>query len=62
LSEYHGGIGKNGEWSTPRVLEVQFQEIQGTDLEQFRDTRAEVVLEPEQYRMGEIEHYSSVKK
>ena len=56
-------FGKDGEWSKPRVLEVQFQDIQGTDLEQFRDTRTEAILEPPEYRTGEIvEPYSSVKK
>jgi branched-chain amino acid transport system substrate-binding protein len=56
-------FGKDGEWSKPRVLEVQFQDIQGTDLEQFRDTRTEAILEPAEYRTGElVEPYSSVKK
>jgi branched-chain amino acid transport system substrate-binding protein len=56
-------FGKDGEWSKPRVLEVQFQDIQGTDLEQFRDTRTEAILEPPEYRTGEVvEPYSSVKK
>lgn len=45
LSEYDGGIDKDAEWSTPRVLEVQFQEIQGTGLEQFGDTRTEAIRE-----------------
>ena len=56
-------FGKDGEWSKPRVLEVQFQDIQGTDLEQFRDTRTEAILEPAEFRTGEVvEPYSSVKK
>ena len=56
-------FGRDGEWSKPRVLEVQFQDIQGTDLEQFRDTKTEAILEPEEYRTGEVvEPYSSVKK
>jgi branched-chain amino acid transport system substrate-binding protein len=56
-------FGKDGEWSKPRVLEVQFQDIQGTDLEQFRDTRTETILEPAEFRTGElVEPYSSVKK
>jgi branched-chain amino acid transport system substrate-binding protein len=55
--------GKDGEWSKPRVLEVQFQDIQGTDLEQFRDTRTEAILEPAEFRTGEIvEPYSNIKK
>ena len=56
-------FGKDGEWSKPRVLEVQFQDIQGTDLEQFRDTRTETILEPAEFRSGEVvEPYSNVKK
>jgi hypothetical protein len=45
------------------VLEVQFQDIQGTELEQFRDTKTEAILEPEEFRTGEVvEPYSSVKR
>ena len=56
-------FGKDGEWSKPRVLEVQFQDIQGTDLEQFRDTTTEAILEPAEYRTGELsEPYTKVKK
>ena len=56
-------FGKDGEWSKPRVLEVQFQDIQGTDLEQFRDTKTEAILEPAEYRTGEvIEPYAKMKK
>jgi len=48
---------------SPRVLEMQFQDIQGTDLEQFRDTRTEAILEPTEFRTGKVvEPYSSVKK
>ena len=55
--------GKDGEWAKPRVLEVQFRDIQGTDLEQFRDTKTEAILEPAEFRTGElVEPYSSVKK
>jgi branched-chain amino acid transport system substrate-binding protein len=55
--------GKDGEWSKPRVLEVQFQDIRGTDLEQFRDTRTEAILGPAEFRTGEVvEPYSSVPK
>jgi branched-chain amino acid transport system substrate-binding protein len=56
-------FGKDGEWAKPRVLEVQFQDVQGTDLEQFRDTKTEAILEPAEFRTGEVvEPYSSVKK
>jgi len=56
-------FGKDGEWAKPRVLEVQFQDIQSNDLEQFGNTKTEVILEPEEFRTGEVvEPYSSVKK
>jgi branched-chain amino acid transport system substrate-binding protein len=47
-------FGKDGEWSKPRVLEVQFQNIKGNDLDQFKDTKTEVILEPPEYRTGEV--------
>ena len=38
-------------------------DIQGNDLEQFGNTKTEVILEPEEFRTGEVvEPYSSVKK
>jgi len=56
-------FGKDGEWSKPRILMVQFQDIQGNDLEQIKDTKTEVILDPAEYRTGEvIEPYSSIKK
>jgi len=56
-------FGKDGEWAKPRVLEVQFQDIQGTDLEHLKDTRTEAILEPEEFRTGEVvEPYSNIKK
>jgi len=32
---------------------MQFQDIQGTDLEQFRDTRTEAILEPTEFPQGQ---------
>ena len=56
-------FGKDGEWAKPRVLEVQFQDILGTDLEHLKDTRTEAILEPEEFRTGEVvEPYSNIKK
>ena len=56
-------FGKDGEWSTPRVLEVQWQNITGKGLEQFKDTKTEVILEPAQYRTGTvIAPYTDIKK
>ncbi len=56
-------FGKDGEWAKPRILMVQFQDIQGKDLEQFKDTKTEVILAPAEFRTGEVvEPYSSIKK
>src|SRR5271168_2326108 len=47
-------FGKDGEWSKPRVLEVQNQNIKGNGLDQFFDTKTEVILEPPEYRTGTV--------
>jgi branched-chain amino acid transport system substrate-binding protein len=46
--------GKDGEWSKPRVLVVQFQNIKGNSLDEFKDTKTEVILAPAEYRTGEV--------
>jgi len=56
-------FGKDGEWTKPRVLEVQWQGVKGNSLDDFKDTRSEVILEPAEYRTGQlIEPYSSAPK
>jgi branched-chain amino acid transport system substrate-binding protein len=47
-------FGKDGEWSKPRVLEVQWQNIKSNSLDQFKDTKTEAILEPAQYRTGTV--------
>jgi branched-chain amino acid transport system substrate-binding protein len=47
-------FGQDGEWSKPRVLEVQWQNIKSNNLDEFADTRTEVILEPAEYRTGEV--------
>ena len=47
-------FGKDGEWSKPRVLEVQWQNIKSNSIDQFADTKTEVILEPAEYRTGEV--------
>jgi branched-chain amino acid transport system substrate-binding protein len=47
-------FGPNGEWAEPRVLEVQFQGVQGHELAQFKDAKAEVILSPDQYKSGTV--------
>jgi branched-chain amino acid transport system substrate-binding protein len=55
-------FGPNGEWSEPRVNEVQFQNIKANDIEQFRDPRTEVILWPPELRTGDLMYpYTDVR-
>jgi branched-chain amino acid transport system substrate-binding protein len=55
-------FGPDGEWTKPRVLEVQWQNVKSGDVEDFKDTKTEVILEPAEYRTGTmIEPYTPAK-
>ncbi len=45
---------KDGEWSKPRVLEIQWQGIKSNSLDQFKDTKIEPILEPPEYKTGTV--------
>jgi branched-chain amino acid transport system substrate-binding protein len=47
-------FGKGGEWSAPRVLQVQFQHVQGNAVDQFKDVKTQVVLTPSEYKSGDV--------
>ncbi|MBV8538529.1 MAG: amino acid ABC transporter substrate-binding protein, partial [Alphaproteobacteria bacterium] len=47
-------FGRNGEWTQSRVLQIQFQNVQGHDLEQFRGMSKQIVLTPPAYRAGTV--------
>jgi branched-chain amino acid transport system substrate-binding protein len=47
-------FGPNGEWTEARVLEVQFQNVKGNDVEQFKDPKVEVVLYPPHLANGSL--------
>jgi branched-chain amino acid transport system substrate-binding protein len=47
-------FGANGEWATSRVLQVQFQGIETTDIGQFLKPGKRVVVWPEQYKSGNL--------
>ena len=47
-------FGANGEWDKPRVLLVQYQNIQGTDLNQFAGPGKRVVLLPAAWKSGNL--------
>jgi branched-chain amino acid transport system substrate-binding protein len=49
-------FGPNGEWSEPRVLEVQFHDIKGHDIDQFRTLGTQTVLYPPALKTGEMRY------
>ena len=42
-------FGKDGEWAEARVLQVQFQNVKGNDVDQFKDMTTQVVVSPAEY-------------
>lgn len=56
-------FGKGGEWDKSRILQVQFQNIKGNDVAQFRDLSTQVVVSPPEYESGKIVYpYADAKK
>jgi branched-chain amino acid transport system substrate-binding protein len=49
-------FGPNGEWAVPKVLEVQWQNVKGTDVAQFNDPKTEAVLWPGKEKSGNINY------
>jgi branched-chain amino acid transport system substrate-binding protein len=47
-------FGSNGEWEKARMLLVQYQHIQGTDIGQFAGPGKRVVLLPEEWKSGTL--------
>jgi branched-chain amino acid transport system substrate-binding protein len=43
-----------GEWTTERDLYVQYQGVQGNDLEQFKRAGTQVILYPDKYMSGTL--------
>jgi branched-chain amino acid transport system substrate-binding protein len=56
-------FGKGGEWAQSRVLQIQFQNVKGNDVGQFKDISTQVVVAPKEYESGKaIYPYESAKK
>jgi branched-chain amino acid transport system substrate-binding protein len=47
-------FGKGGEWVQSRVLQVQFHDIKGNDVEQFRTMGTQTLLTPAEYQSGNV--------
>jgi len=47
-------FGRNGEWATTRVLQVQFRDVQKDNLEQFAGPGKRIVVYPKAWKSGEF--------
>src|SRR5882762_4151086 len=47
-------LGPKGEWAQARVLQVQFQNLKGNDVAQFRDVTTQAVVAPAAYESGKL--------
>jgi branched-chain amino acid transport system substrate-binding protein len=55
--------GPNGEWAEPRVLDVQFHDVSGNGLDQWKDDSRQTILWPPQYATGKANYpYTEAKK
>jgi branched-chain amino acid transport system substrate-binding protein len=60
-SEFDTIVGKirfdaKGEWAKPRLLMIQYQNIQDNNLDQYRTPGKAVILYPPEYKDGELQH------
>jgi branched-chain amino acid transport system substrate-binding protein len=49
-------FGPKGEWAQARVLQVQFQNVKGKDVNQFKDVSTQVVVAPAAYASGQLSY------
>jgi len=47
-------FGPKGEWAQSRMLQVQYHDVKGDDLEQFRGMGTQTVLTPAQFKTGDV--------
>jgi branched-chain amino acid transport system substrate-binding protein len=56
-------FGPNGEWEQARVLQVQFHDVKGNDLEQWKTADTQTIVWPAQYATGKTVYpYVDAKK
>jgi branched-chain amino acid transport system substrate-binding protein len=60
-SEFDTIVGKirfdtKGEWAKPRLLMIQYQNVDGNNLDQYRASGKAVILYPPEYKDGELQH------
>ncbi len=47
-------FGHDGEWAKSRMLQIQFHDIKGNDLEQFRTMGTQTVVTPAEFKSGNV--------
>ncbi len=55
-------FGPTGEWTTPRLIYVQFRGIADNNLDQFRSPGKQVIVEPEAFKTGEVVPFGQARK
>jgi branched-chain amino acid transport system substrate-binding protein len=56
-------FGSNGEWKEARVLQIQFHDVKGSDLDQWKTDEKQTILWPDKYATGKaIYPYADAKK
>ena len=56
-------FGEDGEWAGPRILTIQYQNIEGHGMEQFTEPGHQVILYPPDLKSGELRYpYSDLKR
>ena len=56
-------FGSNGEWKEARVLQIQYHDVKGSDLEQWKTDEKQTILWPDKYATGKaIYPYVDAKK
>ncbi len=56
-------FAENGEWEKSRILFVQYRNIQGNDVGQFRQAGKQVILYPPEFKSGDLVYpYSEIKR
>jgi branched-chain amino acid transport system substrate-binding protein len=54
-------FGEDGDWTEAKIIFEQFHDVKGNDVDQFRDGKAETILQPLSMRSGRlIEPYSEI--
>ena len=56
-------FGPDGEWAKSRTVTMQFQNIKGSDAEQFKQAGKQVIVFPEELKSGKLIYpYAAARK